>query len=118
LWDGAIVNSIGESDKRLAEDLDRQIARLSPARQQALATGNAEDWAWESHVLAQKVVYKRLHIPKEPIEFPVNCSEAPAELTDHPWRIPGGYVTAMQPVVRIQLEKAGLRLARLLNESL
>ena len=118
LWDGEIVNSIGEGDKRLAEDLDRQIGKLSAARQQTLAAGNAEDWAWESHVLAQKVVYKRLHIPKEPIQFPAHCSEAPAELTDHPWRIPSGYVKAMQPVVRIQLEKAGLRLARLLNESL
>jgi hypothetical protein len=34
------------------------------------------------------------------------------------WRIPRGYGEAMQPVVRLQLEKAGLRLARLLNESL
>jgi hypothetical protein len=118
LWDGEIVNSMAEGDKRLAADLDRQIEQLSASRQQTLATGSAEDWAWESHVLAQKVVYKRLHIPKEPVEFPAHCSEAPVELTDHPWRIPPGYVKAMQPVVRAQLEKAGLRLARLLNESL
>jgi hypothetical protein len=118
LWDGEIVNSMGEGDKTLAADLDRQIGKLSGARQQTLAAGTAEDWAWESHVLAQKVVYKRLHIPKESVEFPAHCSDAPAELTDHPWRVPPGYVKAMQPVVRTQLEKAGLRLARLLNESL
>ncbi len=118
LWDGEIVNSMGEGDAKLAADLDLQIGKLSGARQQTLASGNAEDWAWESHVLAQKVVYKRLHIPKEPIGFPAHCSEAPAELTDHAWHVPPGYVKAMQPVVRAQLEKAGLRLARLLNESL
>jgi hypothetical protein len=118
LWDGEIVNSIGKGNKALAADLDRQVRKLSPARQRILAEGGANDWAWESHVLAHKVIYKRLHIPEEPVGFPAHCSEAPAALTAHAWHIPPGYVKAMQPILRAQLEKAGLRLARLLNESL
>jgi hypothetical protein len=113
-----LSNSMGEGDKALAADLNRQIESWSRARQQALAGGSPEDWAWESHMLALKVVYKRLHIPREPVEFPAHCSEAPAVIASHTWRIPRGYVEAMQPVVRAQLEKGGLRLARLLNESL
>ena len=118
LWDGEIVNSMGEGNEALAADLNRQIESWSTKRQQALAAGDPEDWAWESHTLALKFVYKRLHIPKEPVEFPTPCSAAPAEIAAHTWRIPPGYVQAMQTVVRAQLEKAGLRLARLLNESL
>ena len=118
LWDGEIVNSMGESNKTLAANLDREIASWSGKRQQALAAGNPNDWAWESHLLAVKFIYKRLHIPKQPVEFPAVCSAAPAEIIARTWRIPPGYVEAMQSVVRLQLEKAALRLARLLNESL
>ena len=118
LWDGEIVNSLGEGEKALTADLDREIQRWSPSRQKSFAGGNPDDWAWESHLLSRKFVYKRLRIPKEPIEFPASCTEAPTELTARTWRIQGAYVEAMQPVVRLQIEKAGLRLARLLNESL
>jgi hypothetical protein len=118
LWDGEIVNSMGESKKTLAAELDREIASWPGKRQQELAAGTPEDWAWESHLLAVKFIYKRLHIPKQPVEFPAVCSAAPAEIIGRTWRIPRGYVEAMQSVVRLQLEKAGLRLARLLNESL
>jgi hypothetical protein len=118
LWDGEIVNSMGEGNEALAADLNRQIESWSTKRQQALAAGKPEDWAWESHTLALKFVYKRLHIPKEPVEFPAPCNAAPAEIAARTWRIPQGYVQAMQTIVRAQLEKAGLRLARLLNESL
>ena len=118
LWDGEIVNSMGESKKMLAADLDREIVSWPGQRQQTLAAGNPDDWAWESHLLALKFIYKRLHIPKQPIEFPAVCSAAPAEIIARTWRIPRGDAQAMQSVVRLQLEKAGLRLARLLNESL
>ncbi len=118
LWDGEIVNSMGESKRTLATDLDREIVSWSGKRQQALAAGNPDDWAWESHLLAVKFIYKQLRIPKQPVEFPVVCSAAPAEIIARTWRLPRGYVEAMQSVVRLQLEKAGLRLARLLNESL
>jgi hypothetical protein len=118
LWDGEIVNSMEESKRTLAADLHREIESWSQKRQQALAEGNPEDWTWESHLLALKFVYKRLRIPQQPVEFPPACSAAPADIIGRTWRIPQDYVEAMQPVVRMQLEKAGLRLARLLNESL
>jgi hypothetical protein len=118
LWDGEIVNSLGESTETLTADLNRQIGSWSMKRQQTLAAGEPDDWAWESHLVAMKFIYKRLHIPKEPVEFPTLCSAAPPGIAARTWRIPEGYIESMQPVVRMQLEKGGLRLARLLNESL
>jgi hypothetical protein len=54
----------------------------------------------------------------EPVEFPARCDEAPAEITEFEPRIDALYVDDMKPVVRSQIEKAGLRLAKLLNETL
>jgi hypothetical protein len=118
LWDGEIVNEINTSDKALAEELDSAIDELGPHREHALAEGKEDDWVWESHELALRDVYHRLHIPAEPIEFPASCAEAPAEITSLKLDIPAFYITQMKPVAREQLMKAGLRLARLLNESL
>jgi hypothetical protein len=118
LWDGELVNALGADERSLAASLESQISKLSTDRQESLAAGHPDDWAWESHRLAERVIYKRLHIPKEPVEFPAHCTEAPAAITAHPWRIRPSYIEAMKPIVRLQLEKGGLRLARLLNESL
>jgi hypothetical protein len=64
------------------------------------------------------VIYAKLHIPTEPILFPKGCADAPAEITGFKAQIDTLYVDDMKPVVRDQLAKAGLRLARVLNESL
>jgi hypothetical protein len=118
LWDGELVNALNTDDKALAADLEAEIAGFNSWKRQELAEGNAEDWAWESHRLAEKYVYKRLRIPVEPIEFPAKCSAAPEAITQDRLQIETAYISAMEPVVRSQLERAGLRLARLLNESL
>ncbi|HEX3681913.1 MAG TPA: S1/P1 nuclease [Bryobacteraceae bacterium] len=118
LWDGEIVNEINTSDKALAEELNSAIDELSPHREHALAEGKEDDWVWESHELALRDIYRRLHIPVEPVEFPASCAEAPAEITSLKLDIPAFYIAEMKPVVREQLTKGGLRLARLLNESL
>jgi hypothetical protein len=118
LWDGAIVNEVSLDDKALASDLDHQIRRFSGFHRRRLSGGNADDWVWESHELAKRVIYQRLHIPLEPIEFPHACKDAPRAITDFKPQIDREYIEDMKPVVRIQLAKAGLRLAGLLNESL
>ncbi|MBV8904694.1 MAG: hypothetical protein JOZ22_13765, partial [Acidobacteriia bacterium] len=63
-------------------------------------------------------VYRRLHIPVEPLEFPASCADAPQAITELKLEISGAYIADMKPVIREQLIKAGLRLARLLNETL
>ncbi len=118
LWDGEIVNAINPDDKLLAADLQTEIAGFGSEREHEIASGNQDDWVWESHELAIKDIYQRLRIPMEPVEFPASCKDAPTPITELRLQIAAAYLDDMKPVVRGQLEKAGLRLARLLNESL
>ncbi|MBV9761669.1 MAG: S1/P1 nuclease [Acidobacteriaceae bacterium] len=118
LWDGEIIDEINASDKALADELDAAIEDMGPHREHVLSEGKEDDWVWESHELAIRDIYRRLRIPVEPVEFPASCAEAPEEIRTLKLEIPGAYVSEMKPVVREQLIKGGLRLARLLNESL
>lgn len=118
LWDGEIVNAISPSDVALFADLEQEIRALSSQQQHELASGSPNDWAWESHEIARTNIYAKLHIPLEAPVFPEKCSEAPLEITGFRPQIDGLYIDSMKPVVRLQLERAGLRLAKLLNESL
>ncbi len=118
LWDGGIVNALDASDQALASRIDSYIGALSEAERKEFSAGTPEDWTWESHELARKVIYSKLHIPTEPIVFPKGCADAPPEITGFKAQIDTLYVDEMKPVVRDQLAKAGLRLARVLNESL
>jgi hypothetical protein len=118
VWDGIIVNSIGESDRDLAADLERNLQSFSGQLRNDLALGTETDWTWESHKLAIKDIYKSLSIPTEPVIFPANCQAAPLAVSNLVLHLPSAYIDDMRPVVREQLTKAGLRLARLLNDSL
>jgi hypothetical protein len=117
LWDGPLVDAINSDSRALAEELEQSIEQLPPATRTALAAGNQDDWVWESHEVAMKVVYQSLHIPTEPVEFPANCNVAPVEISSLDLDITNTYVNQMKPIVRDQLMKAGLRLARVLNEA-
>lgn len=118
LWDGGIVNALEASDTTLASRIDSYIASLSEGERKDFSSGTMEDWTWESHELARKVIYARLGIPTEPVSFPNGCAEAPTEITGFKAPVDSLYVDDMKPIVRDQLAKAGLRLARVLNESL
>jgi hypothetical protein len=118
LWDGGIVNSLHENDVRLADNLLGYIGRLSGGDRKDWAKGDPEKWAWESHVIAKEKIYGRLHIPSQPVVFPKTCRTAPGEIANFRPYIDSLYINDMKPVVRDQLSKAGLRLARLLNEAL
>ncbi|MFL6449327.1 MAG: S1/P1 nuclease [Bryobacteraceae bacterium] len=118
LWDGGIVNALDASDKVLASRIDAYVAALGESERKEFSSGSVEDWTWESHELARKLVYSKLQIPTEPILFPKGCAEAPSEITGFKAQVDSLYVDDMKPVVRDQLAKAGLRLARVLNESL
>jgi hypothetical protein len=118
VWDGALVNSLGESDRDLADDLERNAAKFTPQLRHDMSLGTEDDWAWESHKVAVKQIYERLSIPTEPVIFPSSCQAAPLAVANLTLHLNSAYVDDMQPVIREQLTKAGLRLARLLNESL
>lgn len=118
LWDGELVNALGANDKAITAGLSREIAAVPDAQQTEWAAGSQDDWIWEGHELARKEIYIRLNIPVEAAAFPAKCTEAPSDITSLKLEITPSYIEAMKPVLRGQLEKAGLRLARLLNESL
>ena len=119
LWDGGIINEINPNDRSLAADLEaHEIASMSAPDRNEIVRGNQDDWVWESHLLAERVVYRRLHVPTEPVLFPRRCQEAPPDIANFHPVIDSLYIDDMKPIIRMQLAKAGLRLAKLLNESL
>jgi hypothetical protein len=69
--------------------------------------GTVESWAGESHQLAVDVTYGKL--PVKPVAGTPNTTPIPLA-TD--------YEQAADPVIRMQIEKAGDRLARVLTEAL
>jgi hypothetical protein len=118
LWDGGLVGALGLNDMKLADNLEGYIGRLDKGTRNSWSKGDAEKWTWESHVLAKDDIYGRLHIPLQPVVFPKTCKTAPGEIANFRPYIDSLYVNDMKPVVRDQLSKAGLRLAKILNDSL
>ncbi|MGH7914716.1 MAG: S1/P1 nuclease [Candidatus Binataceae bacterium] len=118
VWDGALVDELGANSVRLAANLESYLEALGPVAERELARGSVDDWVWQSHEIAVQDVYAKLHIPVEPPEFPASCREAPLDIWEFRPPIDSLYLDSMKPVVRDQLVKAGLRLARVLNESL
>lgn len=99
IWDGPLVDAAlgGGSAGR------HQIERLATQHASDWSIGGPDDWAVESHHLAE-TAYSLLGVP-------VQCNVAPTE----PVNIAQGYVDAVTPIVREQLAKASVRLAALLN---
>jgi hypothetical protein len=98
VWDGGLLGRMGQEDKLFA-DFSRD---LTPKLEKKWAKGTVEDWAEESHQAAQKTVYGKL--PKV------------AEGTPEP--IADAYEQAADPLIKKQIEKAGIRLAHVLNTML
>jgi len=96
VWDGGIIRREKQFGAQLAATLESHI---TPEQRVAWARGSVEHWALESHALAVRVAYGKLP------------AGAAANLVDD-------YVNATLPVVEEQIEKAGIRLAHLLNEAL
>jgi hypothetical protein len=97
LWDSGLLGKMGKEDDLFAiysRDAQKHAAKWS--------RGTVEEWAEDNHKVAQKITYGKL--PKEPAGTPEPIDAA--------------YVKKADSVVRIQIEKAGDRLARVLNEAL
>jgi S1/P1 Nuclease len=118
LWDGGIIASLHQSDSALAADLDEEIAKMHERQRRRLAAGDEMDWIWESHDLALHDIYGKLRIPIETPKDLHSCAEAPAAIQDFKLEVDPAYVESMKPVIRLQLMRAGLRLAKVLNETL
>jgi hypothetical protein len=98
-WDTEFVDELGSDAKTIASDL---IGHITKDQQTQWQTGTASDWAQETFKLAKTDAYGQLPEPNSKGSF---------RLTDD-------YVTMATNDVAIQLSKAGVRLAFVLNQAL
>jgi hypothetical protein len=97
VWDSGLLGRMG-SEEQLFPALSEESAR----REKKFAKGTVEDWAEQSHMATVKIVYGKL----------------PQAAPGQPVVLDAAYEQAADPLIRLQIEKAGARLARVLNEAL
>jgi hypothetical protein len=95
VWDGGLLGRLPAEDQEFAEF----SKELTHSRARKLGKGDVRKWANESHQEAVDVVYGKL-----PKTTTIQIGEE--------------YEKAADPVVRIQIERAGARLAATLNKAL
>lgn len=101
-WDTVVVRELGDEPQTLAATL---ASRITPADEAAWEKGDSKSWARESFDVARTKVYT---IGSKP-----GCAPDPS-----PVSLPPGYDQAARDIVALQLEKAGVRLAAVLNHAL
>lgn len=100
-WDTGVVEALGASAQDIAAKLDREI---TPAQAKAWSGGDARSWAMESFQLGRRDAYK---LPAQP-----SCNEHDSVA------LSTAYQAMAQGDAAVQLEKAGIRMAFLLNRAL
>jgi hypothetical protein len=95
LWDSGLLARMGTEDALFTQ----LNGELTPKRTKSFAKGDVRKWAEQSHRAGQVVVYGKL-----PKGDAIKLSES--------------YEQSADPVVREQIERAGARLAKLLNAAL
>jgi hypothetical protein len=102
-WDTVVVESLGDDPKAVAAMLAQ---RITPTARAAWEAGDPQSWAMESFQIARTSVYT---VGSKP-----GCGKPDAA----PLSLPSGYDAAARDTAAVQLEKAGIRLALVLNHSL
>jgi hypothetical protein len=100
-WDTTVVQALGEDPAAIAR---RLAAQITPAETVAWQRGDPRAWAMESYGVAKSVVYA---IGSKP-----GCAA-----DQRPVPLPAGYHAAVVKTASVQLEKAGVRLAWVLNRT-
>jgi hypothetical protein len=121
VWDYAIIQRMRgtEGVAQWAASLDERFRAQAPAWEKAGV--NVDDWAWESHVVADSVVYAKLPVAI-PVEKPVpmkSCADddhVSTRLLKLHEQVLQPYVDAVAPTISEQIAKAGIRLAMVLNQ--
>ena len=101
-WDVNVVEGLGRSSQEVASQLR---AKITPAQRTAWAQGDARAWAMETYLVGKTVAYR--------IGSPPGCDRDRG-----PIALPPDYAEKAQAAAAIQLDRAGVRLASLLNEAL
>jgi len=99
VWDTGVLAPLGQDPVMAAETL---AATITPEEVKAWSTGAPRDWAQESYQVARASVYI---IGSQP-----GCDNGSAPIS-----LPAGYLDMSAKVASLQLQKAGVRLAMVLN---
>lgn len=97
VWDVDTVRALGRSPEEVARSLELQISATDKA---AWSQGNAMDWANETFGVASRVIYANLQGSGD---------------TAAPIILPQSYPRQQSAIAAVQIEKAGSRLASVLN---
>jgi len=97
-WDTQFVQALAPSPGALATKL---IAEITPAQAASWASGTPEQWAMEAFAISQKDAYGTPPLSKA-----------------SPQHLSAAYVAVAEKDVALQLSKAGVRLAYVLNSAL
>lgn len=96
-WDSGLLGRMGTEDQLLP-----RLSAESARHEKKFAKGTVVDWAEQSHKESVKIVYGKL----------------PKVAAGQPEVLDARYEAAADPLIRLQIERAGARLARVLNEAL
>ncbi len=96
VWDSGLLEDINRTASSLAGELEGQI---TPQDKAAGDRGSLDDWVLQSHRLARSVAYRDLGDERPPV-------------------LGQRYEREVEPVVELQLERGGVRLAYLLDQRL
>lgn len=101
-WDTTVVQALGSDPQAVAKALE---AKITPAQRDAWQEGDVKAWALETYGVAKSAAYT--------LGSPAGCGTDQA-----PIQIPSAYNDRAETVAAVQLEKAGVRLAWVLNRAL
>ena len=101
-WDTGVIQLLGADAPTIATRLQAQI---TPEQQAQWKQGDARSWALESYAVAKANVYT--------LGTPSGCGQNAT-----PVPLPDAYAAAAEGAATTQLERAGVRLAALLNGAL
>ena len=101
-WDTGVVELLGVAPGAVAAQLG---ARITPAQKTQWERGDLTSWAVESYRVAKINVYA--------LGTPAGCGREAAPVV-----LPDAYVASAKGVAAMQLERAGVRLAAVLNRAL
>ncbi len=122
-WDTLIIRSMLENKPRTLKEFAEYLDFSNAKRAKKWAKGAPVQWVWEGQGLAKKVAYGTLPVrpPVEDVQDMADCegnNHVSARRLELHEEIKTPYEAKAEVVIEEQLEKAGLRLAALLNHTL
>jgi hypothetical protein len=99
-WDSDFIDNLGDDPKAIADDLADGV-RQSKAFEH-MSAGTPADWTKEAFALAKDTAYGKL----------------PAKKPDGSYELSPDYVTGAIEAIRVQMARAGVRLAAVINRAL